>query len=206
MAHAESRHPRCPLSDDRLGWLMLGRHYGLPTRVLDWSWSPLVALYFAAQEDKNTPGIDGCIWALEPGRMNLQMMGDRRFLAADEPRVLDIAEIAFESSMDAFRAKTSVLVDKAFAVGTREIDPRVLVQQGAFTIHADGADLADLDYVYPRDPPPAPPWRRVFRVPSASKSWLLEVLGAVGIRKSSLFPDLGALAEDIKLRPMLSGP
>jgi hypothetical protein len=138
---------------------MLGRHYGLPTRILDWSWNPLVALYFAAQEDKTTPGVDGCIWALERGRMNLQMMGDRRFLAADEPQVLNIAELAFESKMDEFHAKTG-----------------------------------------------APPRRRGFRVPSASKFQLLEVLGAIGIRKSSLFPDLGALAEDIKLRSMLAGP
>ena len=91
--------------------------------------------------------------------MNLQMMGDRRFLAADEPQVLNIAELAFESKMDEFHAKTG-----------------------------------------------APPWRRGFRVPSASKLQLLEVLGAIGIRKSSLFPDLGALAEDIKLRSMLAGP
>jgi hypothetical protein len=30
MAQAESRHPHCPPITDKVGWLMLARHYGLP--------------------------------------------------------------------------------------------------------------------------------------------------------------------------------
>jgi hypothetical protein len=202
MAHAESRTHRCPANDDLVGWLMFARHYGLPTRLLDWSHSPLVALFFAAQENANA---DGCVWAVEPGRLNLQMLGHRRFFAPDEQQVKDFVAVAFEPGLEAAKQRTIPIVGRAIAIGTREIDPRVLVQQGAFTIHADGQNLAEVDFGYPNSTSRAP-WRRAFRVPRAAKPTILRLLRELGIYESTLFPDLVTLARELKGRPFLRGP
>ena len=75
------------------------------------------------------------------------------------------------------------------AVGAR-VDPRVMVQQGAFTIHGDQTNLAAKQV----------PWLVGFRVKGEAKIILPQKLGQLGIPRSGLFPDLGTLAHDLKHR------
>jgi hypothetical protein len=196
MAQAESRRPGCPPVDDYLGWLILARHYGLPTRLLDWSANPLVALYFAAETE---PRVDGCLWALCPGSMNKQMVDRSRLFAPDEKEIKEVANLAFEPDPKKMIELTVPLAGRVIAAGTREIDARVLVQQGFFTIHADEVDLADVHYK-PFDNQRRPRWRVAFRVPAGKKDLVIERLRSLGINRSTLFPDLGALAQELKSR------
>ena len=51
--------PQPPRSE--FEWLFVAQHHGLPTRLLDWTTNPLVALYFAVS---SVPDRHGCIYSV----------------------------------------------------------------------------------------------------------------------------------------------
>jgi hypothetical protein len=63
-AHVYLEQP--PEVDDDFQWLAMMQHYGAPTRLLDFTWSPYVAAFFAMERSLG----DGVVWALNPSRID----------------------------------------------------------------------------------------------------------------------------------------
>jgi hypothetical protein len=62
-AHVFLENP--PAADDDFQWLALMQHHGAPTRLLDFTWSPYVAAFFALERAV----ADSVVWALNPARV-----------------------------------------------------------------------------------------------------------------------------------------
>jgi hypothetical protein len=56
-----------PEADDSLQWLALMQHHGAPTRLLDFTWSPYVAAFFALEHATS----NAAIWAICPPKISM---------------------------------------------------------------------------------------------------------------------------------------
>lgn len=179
LTKAGTRYARCPDLKDAAGWMFLMQHYGLPTRLLDWSESILVAAYFACSEHSDR---DGEIWSLLPYHLNNEQIGRAEIPLPYNSRIQPL----FQAAM----GKAEIEDDQAVAVFPLESDPRMLAQCGTYTIHSSRVPLDEL--------PNAHKFLMRVPVPAAIKAALSSELWNLGIRRSHLFPDLQNLATELK--------
>lgn len=170
-----------PADDELESWLFLMQHYGVPTRLLDWSYSPLTALYFAVH-DTARYSQPGCLWALYPGKLNKRQTGHHRIYTGGSATVKPIIRCAFSS-------ECTEESKRIVAITPPKHDLRQLVQLGASTMHGLSDPLESLKY--------GDEILLKFEIPADAKPVLDAALKMFGISRSTVFPDLESLAKDI---------
>jgi len=178
---APTRHADCPAAGDLTRWLFLMQHYRLPTRFLDWTEGPLIALFFAVEGQDDTEE-DGVLWALDPFVMNGTMHGQAGILQPGHKRAEKLVHLAY--------SELPATEDSVAALITEEIDLRMMVQLSGLTIHGSAKPLENYDQ--------APQFLRSYVIPADAKPGLLRDLQHLGVRSRNLFPDLEHLAGDSK--------
>lgn len=168
-------------------WLSLMRHYGLPTRLMDWSRSPLVALYFALEylfEDPFAEASDSLVWVLLPHSLNeVQNLDNIGNLtpSINSGSVRPLLEGAF------YQVESEI--EGIAAVMAHDVDLRIFVQQGCFTVHSRkvALNLIDGHGVF----------LRPLLIPAKYARQMAYSLFVAGMRKGDIYPDLDNLAAEI---------
>jgi hypothetical protein len=167
-------------------WLALGQHRGLPTRLLDWTYSPLVALHFAtaslARMDE-----DGEVWAIDFVEANRSLPAPmRRLLQAEGSDTVTVEMLKAFRSLGAFDR----LARRPFVVFLEppSLDRRIVNQFALFSLMS--SPRATLDEWLARHPALA---RRI-RIPASLKWEIRDKLDQANINERVLFPGLDGLS------------
>jgi len=173
--------------DTEWAWLLLMQHYGVPTRLLDWTENPLAGLYFAvvSMSGRDTSATDGCVWVLDPVALN----GEASLAgASDSIPTLDV-DIALREYLPT-EVATAVNVRPPIAVLAMRMFPRLVAQSGVFTvIHRAPTPIEDIhesQYV------------AQIMVPRSAKALITKQLNKMGVTRLSLFPELESVAMHVK--------
>jgi hypothetical protein len=168
-------------------WLALGQHRGLPTRLLDWTYSPFVALHFATADLRQMEE-DASVWAINFVEAN-------RFLPRRLKRIL-AAEGSDTATIDMLRAFGSLrefdhLGRTPFVVFLEppSLDPRIVNQFALFSLMSSPA--ATMDQWVKAHGSLA---RRII-VPARLKWEIRDKLDQANINERVLFPGLDGLSQ-----------
>jgi hypothetical protein len=170
--------------------LIAAQHHGVPTRLLDWTYSPLVAAFFATRPTRGGEERDRAVW-----RLDWQIV-HRHFKIPGLALLLqDLDHLLGEQSLTPWKLFASK-GGRAFAcmIEPPSLDNRIVAQAATFTLCSTTCQSFDgfLESQGLRDS------LTKYVIPAADVARVRDQLDLVGIDERRLFPDLDGVASAIQ--------
>lgn len=168
---------------------VLAQHHGIPTRLLDWSHNPLVALFFAVRSDEDKTGkvfiadIENYFYQNE--------IGYEKYILYQDEHWTQLFQKQEENDDDFFSYQEFILkqpeINAEICVFNPIcIDPRMTAQASIFTFHPDPFT------------PMTDGVLEVIDIPAEAKKPIRKMLERCGVHEFALFPDLDGLCRWLK--------
>jgi hypothetical protein len=173
--------------DSVWNWLSLAQHHGLPTRLLDWSFSPYVGLHFVTEHTERYD-VDGCLWCFDYVRAHQLLPAPLRTALEREGSNVFTTEMLtrFAATLEDFDRLGSEPFTLFFEPPS--LDDRIVNQFALFSLMSDPATRLDHWLVNRPDL-----CRRVI-IPAAMKWEVRDKLDQTNITERVLFPGLDGLS------------
>jgi len=165
------------------------QHYGVPTRLLDWSENPFVAIYFALNGGTSPKQTDASLWMCDPIGWNRAALNHlsytRGILDESSPEVRTYAPgTAFDQ----------IPMQPVMIYGTYN-SPRIVAQRGGFSLFGQGTK--PMEEVFSESSFPSKSLMKIV----IKKEYVSDIrisLFRKGFSESVVFPDLDGLAKEIR--------
>ena len=161
------------------------QHYGIPTRLLDWSWNLGTALYFATLGNPKSSNI----WLLSVHELNMASIDKNWILDTSAISDTEEGENAKFTVYDLLTNKNSLI--HPFAIEPAHSNRRISAQRGTFTVH--GSEKKAIEDIFPG-------LVQKVEIPDSDVKKVKKLLSSLGIDAFSVFPDNAGLAKYLKER------
>lgn len=172
-------------------WLSLMQHHKIPTRLLDWTESALIALAFAVvvkeYDDDDQRGGGAHVWCLDPLKLN------GKFNVFDKNAIPNINEDINAQIVGKFTGSSgssSVDFEHPIAIYGAQINPRIVSQKGVYTIFTPNSKFHYDDYIGDLG-------LKIIIRTNKQASNIAKELFDLGISESMLFPELDSISAEI---------
>jgi len=174
-------------SDSIWNWLSVAQHHGLPTRLMDWTYSPFVAMHFATANIEKF-NIDGAIWAVNYVKAH-QMLPDllRNELHREGANVFTVQMLS--NCIDSLQQLDDMShYDFSIFFEPASVDDRIVNQFAFFSVFSSSGTAYDEWLEKHPDI-----WQKII-IPSTLKWEIRDKLDQGNITERVLFPGLDGLS------------